>query len=95
MNVLIIGGGKVGSHLATLLSSGQHQVKLIEQRHEVVDRLAQDLPAEPLICGSGTDPLLLESAGIRQAQVVAAVTGQDETNIVVASWPALSSRCGV
>lgn len=85
MNVLIIGGGKVGSHLATLLISGQHRVKLIEQRQEVVERLAHDLPMETLLCGSGTDPLLLESAGIRQAQVVAAVTGQDETNIVIAS----------
>jgi trk system potassium uptake protein TrkA len=83
MNVLIIGGGKVGSHLASLLLAGQHRVRLLEQRANVAARLMQDLPAEVVISGNGTDPVLLESAGIRQAHVVAAVTGDDETNLVV------------
>lgn len=93
MNVLIVGGGKVGSHLAKLLLAGQHQVKLIEQRAEVVTRLAPEFSpkaspasAETMIhLGNGTDPLLLETVGIHQVDVVAAVTGQDETNIVVAT----------
>ena len=85
MNVLIVGGGKVGSHLATLLLAGQHRVRLIEQRRNITTRLADDLPAEVVVCGNGTDPVLLESAGIRQAHVVAAVTGDDETNLVVAT----------
>ncbi len=85
MNVLIIGGGKVGSHLASLLVAGQHRVRLLEQRRNMTARLADELPAEVVICGNGTDPVLLESAGIRQAQVVAAVTGDDETNLVVAT----------
>jgi trk system potassium uptake protein TrkA len=83
INILIIGGGKVGSHLATLLLAGQHRVRLIEHRAEVVARLLHDLPQEVVLSGNGTDPVLLESAGIRQAQVVAAVTGDDETNLVV------------
>lgn len=85
MKVLIVGGGKVGSHLATLLLAGQHQVAIIEQRPEVLTRLQHDLPKARLHLGSGTDPLLLEAAGIQQTDVVAAVTGQDETNIVVAT----------
>ncbi len=85
MKVLIVGGGKVGSHLATLLLAGQHQVAIIEQRPEVLARLQHDLPKARLHLGSGTDPLLLEAAGIQQTDVVAAVTGQDETNIVVAT----------
>lgn len=85
MKVLIVGGGKVGSHLATLLLAGQHQVAVIEQRAEVVARLHHDLPQARLHLGSGTDPLLLEATGIQQTDVVAAVTGQDETNIVVAT----------
>lgn len=85
MNVLIVGGGKVGSYLAKLLLAGQHQVKLIEQREEIVTRLAKDLPVHILHLGSGTDPILLEAGGIHQADVVAAVTGQDETNIVIAT----------
>jgi trk system potassium uptake protein len=82
MNVLIIGGGKVGSHLAQLLLSGGHRVRLIEQRPEVAARLRHDLPQEVVIGGNGVDPMLLETAGIRQAQIVAAVTGDDETNLV-------------
>ncbi|MCE7985856.1 MAG: TrkA family potassium uptake protein [Caldilinea sp. CFX5] len=85
MKVLIVGGGKVGSHLATLLLAGLHQVAIIEQRPEVLARLQHDLPKARLHLGSGTDPLLLEAAGIQQTDVVAAVTGQDETNIVVAT----------
>lgn len=85
MKVLIVGGGKVGSHLATLLLAGQHQVALIEQRREVLVRLRQELPKALLHLGSGTDPLLLEAAGIHQIDVVAAVTGQDETNLVIAT----------
>lgn len=85
MKVLIIGGGKVGSHLATLLIMWAHQVKLIEMRSELVPHLAQALSNDVIVVGSGTDPNVLESAGVRQADVVAAVTGADETNLVVAS----------
>lgn len=85
MKVLIIGGGKVGSHLASLLTMWEHQVKLIEVRSELIPRLTETLPTEVVVTGSGTDPNILESAGVRQANVVAAVTGMDETNLVVAS----------
>lgn len=92
MNVIIVGGGKVGSHLANLLVAGGHQIKLIEQRREVAERLRPELPPAALVYGSGTDPLLLETAGVRQAQVVAAVTGSDETNIVVATLARFAFR---
>jgi trk system potassium uptake protein len=85
MKVLIIGGGKVGSHLATFLLAGRHQVTLIEQRAEVVARLEKEFAPGMVHLGSGADPILLEAVGIHQADVVAAVTGQDETNIVVAT----------
>jgi trk system potassium uptake protein TrkA len=83
MNILIIGGGKVGTHLARLLLASQHQVRVIEGRPEVAARLLHDLPKEVVVTGNGVDPVLLESAGIRQVDVVAAVTGDDETNLVV------------
>lgn len=85
MNVLIVGGGKVGSELAALLLASQHQVTLIEARADVVARLQKELASGIVHRGSGTDPTLLEVVGIHQADVVAAVTGQDETNIVVAT----------
>jgi len=85
MNVVIVGGGKIGAYLAQLLLAEKHQVKLIELRSEEQSRLANDLPGDAFIIGSGTDPSVLEAAGIRKAQVVAAVTGSDEINLVVAS----------
>ena len=85
MNVLIVGGGKVGATLAMRLRAAQHQVKLIEIRHEHLEALQRDLPTEALVFGSGTEPGVLEAAAIRQAEIVAALTGADETNLVVTS----------
>lgn len=85
MYVIIVGGGKVGAYLASLLLSGGERVKVIEMEREDIPRLQRDLPLDAVLPGNGTDPLVLESAGIRQANVVAAVTGSDETNLVVAS----------
>ncbi|MBM3224687.1 MAG: TrkA family potassium uptake protein [Candidatus Tectomicrobia bacterium] len=85
MQVLIIGGGEVGAYLASLLLAGQHLVTVIESRPEEIPRLHHTLSAERVVEGDGTDPGVLEAAGIRQAQVVAAVTGTDATNLVVTS----------
>lgn len=85
MNVVVVGGGKVGLHLTGMLLAGGHRVRVIETRNERVTALRTELAAEVVICGSGTDPNALEAAGIVQAQVVAAVTGSDEVNLVVAS----------
>ena len=83
--VVIVGGGAVGTYLAALLLAAGHQVRVIELQREDIPRLQQDLPTDVVIAGNGTDPAVLETAGIRQAHVVAAVTGTDETNLVVAS----------
>ncbi len=85
MNVIIVGGGKVGSYLASLLIKENHQVKVIEDNREELEQLKRDLPVDVLVQGSGTDPELLEAAGIHRADVVAAVTGEDENNLVVTS----------
>jgi trk system potassium uptake protein TrkA len=85
MNVMIIGGGKVGRYLASLLLTGGHRVKLIEIRKEEIPHLQNDLPTDVVILGNGTDPNVLELAGIHNAQVVAAATGADEVNLVVTS----------
>jgi trk system potassium uptake protein TrkA len=85
MNVLIVGGGKVGSYLASFLMQQGYRIKVVEWRKPAIDKLATELPKDVLLSGSGTDPNVLEAAGIRQAQVLAAVTGNDETNLVAAS----------
>ena len=83
--VLIVGGGKVGTYLASLLLGQGYRVRVVEQMRDEIPRLKRDLPAEVVVLGNGTDPNVLEAAGIRQAHVVAATTGEDETNLVVAS----------
>jgi trk system potassium uptake protein TrkA len=83
--VLVVGGGKVGTYLASLLLADGHSVKVIEEWSEEFSRLLQNLPAEVHVQGNGTDPLVLEAADIRQADVVAAVSRADETNLVITS----------
>lgn len=85
MNIVIVGGGEVGTYLASLLLQGSHHVKMIEKREDEIPRLQSTLSASQVICGNGTDPEVLERAGIRQAHVLAAVTGADETNLVATS----------
>lgn len=85
MFVIIVGGGKTGSYLAELLLAGGHQVRVIDQRSEVIEKLAAELPADVIVRGDGADPQVLLNVGIRTAQVVAAVTGDDENNLVVAT----------
>jgi len=85
MFVIIVGGGKTGSHLAFQLLEQGHKVKVIEERPFVIERLLQELPQEAIVVGDGSSPAVLEAAGIEQAQVLAAVTGEDETNLVITS----------
>jgi trk system potassium uptake protein TrkA len=85
MKVIIIGGGQVGSYLASLLLSKGHKVTIIEHREKVYKKLENELPKEVLIFGNGSDPDFLEKSGIDSADVVAAVTGADEVNLVVST----------
>jgi trk system potassium uptake protein TrkA len=85
MFVIIIGGGKTGSQLATTLLSEQHQIKIIEERGIILEKLREELPEESIIAGDGSSPTILEEAGIRKADVLAAVTGDDEANLVICS----------
>ncbi len=85
MKVIIVGGGQVGSYLATLLMERGHEVKVIEGKEARIEVLRRSLPEHVIIHGSGTDPNLLEQADIQHTDVLAAVTGSDETNLVVAT----------
>jgi trk system potassium uptake protein TrkA len=85
MFVLIVGGGKTGSHLAGLLLAGGHHVAVVDSRPEIVELLKAKLPPEDVVSGDGADPKVLIGAGIKQADVVAAVTSDDEDNLVVST----------
>lgn len=85
MYTIIVGAGQVGTYLAELLLAEKHEVKIIDRREERLAQLKDHLPAGALVLGNGSDPVVLEAAGIRRADVVVAVTGTDETNLVVCS----------
>lgn len=85
MKVIIVGGGKVGAYIAKLLSDNNCSVKVIENRANVLQKLKEELPEDIIVYGSGTDPNILESCGIAETDVVAAVTGADEINLVAST----------
>lgn len=84
MYILVAGGGKVGANFArTLLKDGKREVTLIEQRRDRFERLEQELEHHVLL-GDATEIHVLERAGIaRPPDVVAALTGDDEDNMVI------------
>lgn len=84
MNIIIVGGGKVGSYLATLLGNRGYNVRIVESRKAVAQRLEEKLPEGSVVRGMGSSPDVLEEAGVLQADIIIAVTGDDEVNLVVA-----------
>jgi trk system potassium uptake protein len=85
MKVIIIGGGQTGAYIAGILLANQCEVTVIENREQVFQKLKRDIPEKNVLFGNGTDPNILEQAGITKVDVVAAVTGSDETNLVAAT----------
>lgn len=83
MKVIIAGGGKVGSYIASLLLANGHDVTIIEEREKEFRKLEKEYPPEILIFGHGSDPEILEKAGIHKTDVLAAVTEEDQMNLVV------------
>jgi trk system potassium uptake protein TrkA len=82
MYIILVGGGKIGHFLAKRLVADKHTVALIDKNKKVCEEIAQDLNIV-VIVGDGCDSRYLEEAGIARADVIAAVTGQDEDNMVI------------
>lgn len=85
MFVIVVGGGNTGSQLAKFLLDTGHTVRVIDERPAVLEKLGIEILPEFILSGDGSSPIVLEQAGIQKAQVLAAVTGSDETNLVVTS----------
>src|ERR687886_1034374 len=83
MYLLIAGGGKIGANLARSLIRDGHEVTVIEQRRDQYDRLEQEFEHQVQM-GDATEIHVLERAGVaRPPDVVAAVTGDDEDNLII------------
>lgn len=81
MNIVIMGGGKVGESLARCILEGRHEVRIIESDRARSLQLANALDAE-IICGDGTNIDMLENAGVRDADCFIAISGDDANNLV-------------
>jgi trk system potassium uptake protein TrkA len=82
MYVIIAGGGKVGYYLAQHLLSEDHEVLLIERNPERVAEI-NDVLGAVAILGDAAEASTLAAAGAPRSDVVVAVTGEDEDNLVI------------
>lgn len=81
MQIMIIGGGRVGTFLAKRLRKEQHAVILVEKDQKTAHEIAADTDAL-VIHADGCDSVALEQAGVERADVFVAATGKDEDNFV-------------
>lgn len=81
-DIMILGGGRIGTKTAKLLKEHKHNVKIIEQNPEKSYELAEDLHDILILNGDGRDSDLLEEEGISETDAFIAVTGRSETNIM-------------
>ena len=92
MYIVIVGAGKVGFYLAKELAQGHHTVSLVEKDTVTCEEIAKELNNVLLINGDGCNSRYLEDAGINRADVVAAVTGNDEANLMICQLAKQFSR---
>ena len=82
MNVIICGAGKVGFSISKQLAAQGHSISVIDQSSEDIKKIndTQDVKG---IVGRATLPSVLENAGAEKADMIIAVTKNDETNMIV------------
>lgn len=81
MKVVIVGAGEVGFHIASHLALEKKNVVVIDRDKAALRRVSDTIDVQT-IQGSGSSPRVLETAGIKEAEIVLAVTNSDETNLV-------------
>ena len=91
MKAIIIGAGEVGFQLSKVLLAENYDVVAIDKSQQACNRLSETLDLMTL-CGSGSTPSLLETAGISDTDLLIAVTNSDETNILA---NLIAKQCGV
>ncbi len=83
MNIIVVGSGRVGSHLATLLSEDGNNVSIVDRSGEAFRSLGRDFNGR-IVKGVGFDEDVLIEAGIEECDVIAAVTSNDNANLMIA-----------
>jgi trk system potassium uptake protein TrkA len=80
--VILVGGGKVGYYLTKELLAAGHEVVLVDKDPRVVNRLTEVF-GETVVLGDGCEVRTMSEIGMARANVVVAVTGDDEDNLVI------------
>ena len=91
MKAIVVGAGVVGFDVAKLLSQSDNDVIVVDVDHDELDHVRDKLDVMT-VHGNGTSSTVLEEAGVREADIMIAVTAIDEVNI---SACMLADRMGV
>lgn len=83
MYMILVGGGNVGLYLAKRLLANGHEVVILERDPRQAQRLSTLIGAENVMVGDGCEMIVQKDAGFERADVVVAVTGEDEDNLVI------------
>ncbi len=81
MKVIIVGAGEVGFHIARHLAIENKDVVVIDVNNEAIRRISDNIDVQTVV-GSGSSPVILNEAGLKEAEILLAVTNSDETNLV-------------
>lgn len=81
MNIIVVGIGKVGYAVADRLTQENHDVTVIDTNEDVINDILQDIDVIGII-GNGASSKTLISAGVADSDMVIALTGNDEVNIL-------------
>ena len=82
MNIIICGAGRVGFTIAKVLSEQNHSVTVIDQSSEDIQKINEDLDVRAIV-GKATYPSVLEKANAAEADMIIAVTRNDEINMLI------------
>lgn len=83
VEIVIVGGGKLGEELCRDLNDEGHDITIIEKNGAVLKRLTEDIDIKG-ICGSGTNLDVQRDANVASSKLFIAVTGSDDVNIIAA-----------
>lgn len=81
MKIIIVGCGNVGATLAEQLSTENHDITVIDAREEKIDYVTNNCDVLGVV-GNGTSLKILHEAGVDEAELLIAVTGSDEMNLL-------------
>jgi trk system potassium uptake protein TrkA len=81
LKIIIVGAGEVGFHIASHLALENKDVVVLDLDPDAIRRVSDHLDVQ-VVTGSGSSPVVLEEAGIQDAEIILAVTNSDETNLV-------------